>query len=315
MTGLAASAQTHTLPADSVPAARPLGCIAVQAGVGAGLSIGATQLIKSEVEVWRPNGENRQSMPSRHASWAYMGASIASHELYRVSPWFPLAAQAGAGAIGMQRVMSLNHRPVDVMAGALIGMGGVELGYQLGYLIWPECRPKLQGGMDDPRFSVSLNTKISQPVCRDDKFEALYQGLQNDLSFRWYMGSNWGLQAVGTFESRQNRIDFTSPGAASDSKDFSSVYGVTRHFGALAGAYATTATNRMFTASASLSAGFLHNERAIDANFPHFSYVVDFDTRGELNLTRSLAMGLSLGYRQTTGYGAVNLGWHTTVTY
>ena len=60
----------------------------------------------------------RQSFPSGHAA----GAAAVARALSRVYPQAGLAAGAGAAALGVTRVAKGAHYPLDVLAGALVGL-------------------------------------------------------------------------------------------------------------------------------------------------------------------------------------------------
>lgn len=102
-------------------------------GAGMGLVINAslTEVLKHSVNERRPDGSDNSSFPSRHSSYAFTAATIAFHELgTRWAIWAPLA-QTAANAVAMQRVMSQNHYPSDVLAGAALGLVSTEIGYAL----------------------------------------------------------------------------------------------------------------------------------------------------------------------------------------
>lgn len=87
----------------------------------AGASIvaaGLTAALKFTVRRTRPNGENRRSFPSGHASNAFALASVAEQH-YGWKAGAP--AYAVAAAIGASRLVEDKHYLSDVVAGATVG--------------------------------------------------------------------------------------------------------------------------------------------------------------------------------------------------
>lgn len=77
-----------------------------------------TTLLKYTVDRERPNGDDRYSFPSGHASASFMGASYLHHR-YGLSWGLPMYAVASA--VSIQRVNVKDHYWSDVIAGAAIG--------------------------------------------------------------------------------------------------------------------------------------------------------------------------------------------------
>ena len=135
------------------------------AGAGVSLLINAsvTELLKHTIKERRPDGSDNGSFPSRHSSYAFTLASIASHELCRFSPFWTIAAQTAANAVGMQRVYASRHYPSDVLAGAAIGIASTELGYGIARWIYPDRgpRPVLSPLDNMPGLSASTSALLS----------------------------------------------------------------------------------------------------------------------------------------------------------
>ncbi|MDE6332782.1 MAG: serine hydrolase, partial [Muribaculaceae bacterium] len=123
--------------ADSITLGERIAHKSIQIGTGAVATIGLTQILKASVSEMRPDRSNNRSFPSRHSSWAFAGASVIANELYSHSPWWVLGSQALATGIGFQRVMSERHYPGDVLAGAVLGLGSMQLGYRIGDQFYP----------------------------------------------------------------------------------------------------------------------------------------------------------------------------------
>ena len=96
----------------------------------------ATELFKHSINEMRPDRSDNSSFPSRHSSYAFVAASVASHELARYSPFWVTAAHTVANAVGMQRVYGAHHYPSDVLAGAALGLLSGEAGYALSRLFF-----------------------------------------------------------------------------------------------------------------------------------------------------------------------------------
>ncbi|MDE6704040.1 MAG: phosphatase PAP2 family protein [Muribaculaceae bacterium] len=135
------------------------------AGAGVSLVVNAsvTELLKHTIKERRPDGSDNGSFPSRHSSYAFTLASIASHELSRFSPFWTIAAQTAANAVSMQRVYASRHYPSDVLAGAAIGIASTELGYEIARWIYPDRgpRPVLSPLDNMPGLSASTSALLS----------------------------------------------------------------------------------------------------------------------------------------------------------
>ncbi len=87
------------------------------------LRILTTNLLKKHVHEWRPDGSADNSMPSRHAIWAYGVAGTLAYGTGPYTPWVTVVSHTLANGVGMQRVMARRHWPGDVFAGAALGIG------------------------------------------------------------------------------------------------------------------------------------------------------------------------------------------------
>lgn len=86
----------------------------------------------------RPDKIDCRSFPSGHTTTAFMGATMLHKEYGWRSPWWSFGGYTVATAVALSRNMNDKHWVTDTWAGALIGIGSVELGYFLGDLIFKE---------------------------------------------------------------------------------------------------------------------------------------------------------------------------------
>lgn len=94
--------------------------------------------IKYTTARMRPDQSARNSFPSGHTATAFMSATILSKEYRWRSPWFSIGGYTAAALTGVSRIMNNRHWLSDVIAGAVIGIGSVHLGYYLTDLIFKD---------------------------------------------------------------------------------------------------------------------------------------------------------------------------------
>lgn len=103
------------------------------------LLVGVTvQSLKYSVEEIRPDRANYRSFPSGHTAAAFAGAEILRQEYAETSIWIPVAGYTVAALTGFMRVYNDRHWFTDVLAGAGIGILGVDLAYWINDLIFKE---------------------------------------------------------------------------------------------------------------------------------------------------------------------------------
>lgn len=85
--------------------------------------------IKYSVRRMRPDESKATSFPSGHTATAFMCATMLHKEYGWRSPWISFAGYSVATITGASRIMNHKHWCTDVLAGAVIGAGSVELGY------------------------------------------------------------------------------------------------------------------------------------------------------------------------------------------
>lgn len=195
-------------PADTVATVQPFNLKQSIAGAGVSLVVNAsvTELLKHTIKERRPDGSDSGSFPSRHSSYAFTFASIASHELYRFSPFWVVAAQTAANAVGMQRVYASRHYPSDVLAGAAIGIASTEVGYGIARLIYPDrgARVLLKPLDNMPGVSASTTALLSFGS-RGDGLSAGC-GIESTLHINLPVSDYFGLGA--SFRMRSQAIYF-----------------------------------------------------------------------------------------------------------
>ena len=84
----------------------------------------------------RPDGSSRNSFPSGHTATSFMVAAMLHEEYGWRSPWISFGGYAVASFTGISRIINNRHWTSDVIAGAVIGMASVKLGYFLADLIF-----------------------------------------------------------------------------------------------------------------------------------------------------------------------------------
>ncbi len=104
-----------------VPLAEGDGSGALQAAGSMASAEAAAQALKYTVHETRPDGSNRRSFPSGHASLSFAAATSI---LERRGPEEGIPALALASFVGLARVEARKHYWYDVLAGAAIGTAG-----------------------------------------------------------------------------------------------------------------------------------------------------------------------------------------------
>lgn len=96
-----------------------------------GLTIGLAQTLRWSVTEERPDGRGNSSLPSVHASLAFMGATVLSREYGHISPWITIGGYTAATGTQMLRIGHNAHWMNDVFMGAGIGVVSTNLAYFL----------------------------------------------------------------------------------------------------------------------------------------------------------------------------------------
>ena len=187
------------LKAAGVPTRSDWKRMAVSQGVATALMIGSVKGLKEAVGSMRPDGSGRGSFPSGHTAWAFMGATMMAYELGDLSPWYTVGAYTLATGIAVERVLDRHHYPVDVMAGAGIGILAANVGYLIGDLIFGQSHGCITGRdlRSESCFSfMSLETGLSLPLgpiragsTAIQRLPALSVSLRSGLN----ISDHWGL--------------------------------------------------------------------------------------------------------------------------
>ena len=85
--------------------------------------------IKYSAQRLRPDASTYNSFPSGHTATAFMTATMLHKEYEGRNKWISIGGYSLAALTGVSRVMNNRHWMTDVMAGAVIGIGSVHLGY------------------------------------------------------------------------------------------------------------------------------------------------------------------------------------------
>ena len=102
------------------PALRRSGIEALAAGA---LASTAARVARDRIARPRPGARTEGALPSRHAAAAVAIARVVSRRHPGLRPW--LAAAAGAGLVG--RIVTGDHDPADIVAGAALGWAADRL--------------------------------------------------------------------------------------------------------------------------------------------------------------------------------------------
>ena len=97
--------------------------------------IGKTAL-KAMIKEERPDHSDNKSFPSGHASMAFAAARSIDKEFRKDCIWIPITGYAAATAVGIERIANKHHHWYDVVAGAAVGYGAVELTWWLSDLMF-----------------------------------------------------------------------------------------------------------------------------------------------------------------------------------
>lgn len=141
--------------------------LAVTQAVATAFMAGSVKGLKSAIVDIRPDVSGPDAFPSGHTAWAFMGATMAAYELGDLSPWYTVGAYTLATGIALERIFDRHHYPVDVIAGAGIGILSANVGYLISDLIFGNSQACITGRdlCKESYFSfMSLQTGLSLPL-------------------------------------------------------------------------------------------------------------------------------------------------------
>lgn len=99
--------------------------------IAAGMTVGLAQTLRASVTEKRPDERGNSSLPSVHASLAFMGATVLSREYGHISPWITIGGYTAATGTQLLRVGHNAHWMNDVFMGAGIGVVSTNVAYYL----------------------------------------------------------------------------------------------------------------------------------------------------------------------------------------
>ncbi len=137
------------------------------------LAVGTSQLLKHTTNELRPNGRNRESMPSGHVTMAFLSATILHREYGHHSPWISVGGYTAATATQWLRLRHNAHYANDLLVGAGLGISTAHLGYFITDQIFGT------GEIHPPRLSP-----------RDLSRQASF--LHGSTSVALFSGAEWG---------------------------------------------------------------------------------------------------------------------------
>lgn len=133
----------------------------------------AVNSIKYSVRRLRPDESTRNSFPSGHTATAFMCATMLHKEYGWRSPWISFAGYTVASITGASRIMNHRHWCTDVLGGAVIGVGSVELGYLI----------------NDAIFKKKNLSDIWEPLVFDEDKSLSYCSLEYLYGHRYGVGA------------------------------------------------------------------------------------------------------------------------------
>lgn len=118
---------------------------------------GVVNGVKYSVRRLRPDESTRNSFPSGHTATAFMCATMLHKEYGWRSPWISFAGFTVASITGASRIMNHRHWCTDVLGGAIVGVGSVELGYLINDAIFKDRH--LSKGYEKVEFNEDKSLK------------------------------------------------------------------------------------------------------------------------------------------------------------
>lgn len=171
------------------------------------MRLGIVNVMKHNITAWRPDGSAPNSMPSRHAVWAYGVATTATNFLVPISPWWGLGAHAVAAAVGFERVLDHKHYPGDVLAGAGIGVGTSLLSDQVSRLVFSRHSRYSFPTEVSAMSALSLSTGASFPLAKRFGAVSLGSALESQVQYTAATGDALNIAAVAALQTAPLKRD------------------------------------------------------------------------------------------------------------
>ena len=264
---------------------------AIQVGTSVVATAGLTELGKAIITERRPDGSDSRAFPSRHTSWAWAGAAVIARELYWHSPWWVLGAHTAANAMAFQRVMSKNHWPGDVVAGAALGLASVELGYWLGDLLYPQFKRHLPQATNSQAPYLSMSTEILLPLNQPDHPVHWRSGLGSHLTLSLPTSESTAMQLSAILQSRSTAVN-------------GRFYQLSNCLGVAVGGQYRWLFCRRWAGEISAEAGVMKNFNRMGGFLNPWSFTGGINAGTSCRLTPRLAVGGQLGYNVASLYAA-----------
>ncbi|PWJ44314.1 phosphatase PAP2 family protein [Sediminitomix flava] len=170
------------------------------------IAVGASRLIADVVAYQMKRGFNHtrpsggdHSFPSAHTTFAFVGAHAIHKEYGEVHPLYSVLGYTLAATTGVTRILNNAHWVGDVVAGAGVGIGSVELGYWLTGLAFkekgkqnPEAYLSAYVPSDEAEGYFGFKTAMTVPLGEiSDYYKST--GFGFGIESGYYIGENFGV--------------------------------------------------------------------------------------------------------------------------
>ncbi len=240
--------------------------------------------MKSNIHEMRPDRSANNSMPSRHAVWAYGLATTGANYLIPFSPFWGVGLHAVAAGIGFERMIGDRHYAGDVLAGAGIGIGTSIISDQISRWIFHSPRRYTFPRKVNSLFSLSFSTGASFPLEKEYGNIILGTSLISQLQFAAKIDDPWDLGGSIFMQTAPLKQDYY-------------YIGTLTHIGVGAGGVfhcPIARTPLEFTASAGAGLRYAFAPKHIDVR--RFSPYGEVDARIDLHLTERFTLGAQVGF-------------------
>ena len=152
----------------------------------------ATYGLKEIVSRTRPDGSDDKSFPSGHAAKSFALAAMLHKEYAWRSPWISFTGYTLATATSVGRLLNDKHWMSDVIGGAAIGIGAVNLGYWISDLIF--SGKHLNSEYMPEHFDPGMPRNVELSLLFSRRF-IFGDGESKEAGSIPYRGSSAGIQA------------------------------------------------------------------------------------------------------------------------